>query len=129
LLKLFSTALVDWIKALQALRKMASALLTEEQSLEKIPKTSGACRLSSAYDEDGAIRMIQDAARQIAHDVMANYASRLRRTGHDQIVITLARFSQHLIQDKAVAHVHFRRHAESFEFFFLCAQIYPQLRV
>ena len=73
-----STALVDWIKASQELRKTASALLTAKQPLEKIPKTFGACRLSGAYDKDGALRTIQNAAGEIAHDVMPNYASRLR---------------------------------------------------
>jgi hypothetical protein len=116
---------VDWIKASQALPKTASALPMAKQLLEKIPKTFGACRSSGAYDKDGTIRMIQNAARQIAHDVMANYASRLRGTRHDQIVIARARFGQHLKQNKAVAHVHFGRHAKSFEFFFLPAQIYP----
>src|SRR6266581_6646553 len=72
-----STTPVDWIKASQALRKTASALLTAKQPLEKTPKTLGPRRLSGAYDKDGAIRMIQNAAHQIAHDVMANYASRL----------------------------------------------------
>ena len=56
----------------------ASAPFMAKQTLEKIAEASGVRRLSGAYDKDGAIRMIQNAAREIAHDVMANYASRLR---------------------------------------------------
>jgi hypothetical protein len=69
---------VDLDQGFAALPKTASALPMAKQLFEKIPKTFGACRLSGAYDKDGAIRVIQNAAGEIAHDVMANYASRLR---------------------------------------------------
>ena len=51
--------------------------------------------------------MIQNAAREIAHDVVAKQALRLRRTRHDQIVIACACFREDLIKNDPVPNVHF----------------------
>jgi hypothetical protein len=58
---------------------------------------------------------------------VAKQALRLRRTGHDQIVIACACFREHLIKNDAVPHVHFCRHTQSPKAFFLSAQIHSQL--
>lgn len=67
--------------------------------------------------------MIENAASQITHNVMPEHAARLRRAGHDQVVIAFADFGENLINYDSVANMHLRRHAEFFEILFLGAEI------
>jgi hypothetical protein len=67
--------------------------------------------------------VIQDAESEIAHDVVTEYAARLRGAGHDQVGIAFAHFSENLVNHDSVANMHFRRHAKFFEILFLAAEI------
>src|SRR5439155_23854339 len=50
--------------------KRSSGLPRSKQPAEKTPKISGPCRSAPARHENRTICMIQNAAREIAHDVM-----------------------------------------------------------
>ena len=72
--------------------------------------------------------MIENAASEITHDVVTEHAARLGRAGHNQVVITLARFSENLIDHDSVADTHFRWYAEFFQILFLAAEIDSKFR-
>ena len=60
---------------------------------------------------------------------MAQQAARLRRAGHDQIVIALAHFVENLIDYDPVPKTHFSRNAEPFEFSLLPPKICSEFRL
>jgi hypothetical protein len=103
--------------------KTPSASLTAKEVFEKIPKTAGGCRPPPARDKHGTIRMIQNAACEIAHNVMAKQAACLRRAGHDQIVVAITRFFENLVDHNAMPKPHFGGDTEAFELSFLPAEI------
>ena len=65
--------------------------------------------------------MIQNAAGEIAHDVVTQHAARLRGAGNDQIEIIFARFREDLIDHDSVTDVNLRRHTHFFQALFLGA--------
>jgi hypothetical protein len=58
-------------------------LARSEQTFERFPKSPDRLRRTCACDEDGNICTIQNAAGQIAHDVMPEQTARLGGAGHD----------------------------------------------
>ncbi len=66
-------------------------------------------------------------SRDIAHDVVPQWATRARGAGNDQVVIAFAHLIQKLIDDKTVPDVHVDDDAEFFEGFLFCDQITTKL--
>src|SRR5205809_7261588 len=93
-----------------------------------MPETPGRWHGFCARNEYGRIRAIQNAAREIPHDVMTEQPARLRRAGRDQIVIAFAYFFEDLIDHNAVPNAHFGRNTDAFEFLFLLEQIHSEFR-
>src|ERR1700736_2876682 len=98
-------------------------LIRRERAPDRAPKPARAWESAGSRDQDRTIGVIQNAASQIAHNVMPEHAAALRRTSHDQAGITFADFGENLIDDDSVANMHFRRDAQFFEILFLGAEI------
>src|SRR4029077_12703478 len=94
-----------------------------ERAPNRAPETARAGNRTGSRDPDRTIGVIEDAESEIAHNVMPEDAARLRRTGHDQVIITFADFGENLINHDSVANMHFRWHAKFFEILFLGAEI------
>src|SRR5436190_12361974 len=99
-----------------------------EKFPERMPETPGGRHGFCARNQYGRIRAIQNAARKIPHNVMPEQAARLRRAGHEQIVIAFANFFEDLIDHNAVSNAHFGRNTDTFEFLFLLEQIHSEFR-
>ena len=66
--------------------------------------------------------------RDVAHDVVLQWATRARGTGHDQIVIASAHLIQKLINDEAVPDSHVDDDTPFFERFLFRDQIATKFR-
>src|SRR5713101_9497710 len=94
-----------------------------ESASDRTPKSARPGNSPGPRDQDRTIGVIENAKGEITHDVVTEHALRLRRAGHDQIVITFAHFSENLIDYVSMANMHFRRDPEFFQILFLGAEI------
>ena len=105
--------------------RLEHLLASAKYSFDSSPESSTRFGRAGARHKHRNICAIQNAARQIAHDVVAKQSPRLRCAGHDQIVIALARFFENLIDHDPVPKMHFSGNTQPFELSFLPAQIVP----
>src|SRR5690349_19008928 len=98
-----------------------------KQSGQNFPESTTGLAWSSACDQHGNIGAVENAARQIAHDVMAKQSPRLRRTGYDQIVIAVLYLREDLFDYDSMTQAHFRGNTEALEVSLLPTQIRAQL--
>ena len=100
-----------------------------EQSFDSLPESPSRLWRARACDEHGNVGAVQNATSQIAHDVVTQQTARLRRAGHNQVVIAVAYFFEDLVDHDSVPEMHFSGDADPVEFSFLAAQIRPELRL
>src|SRR5205085_1526681 len=62
--------------------------------------------LCGTGDEDGAAGAVEDALREIAHDVVLQGAARLGGAGDDEVVVAFVELGEDLVEDEAVADPH-----------------------
>src|SRR5215510_10493004 len=98
-----------------------------KQSFDSFPKSSTGLWEAGTGDEHGNVGAVQNAASQIAHNIVTKQTACLGCAGHNQVIIAVADFFEHLIAHEPVPEMHFSRHAEPVEFSFLTAQIGPKL--
>ena len=99
-----------------------------KQPGEGLPQTPSRPRPSRASNQHRALGRTENASRDIAHDVVLQWATRTRGTRNDQVVIPFTHLIQELINDEAVPDSYIDDDTEFFENFLFRDQIATKFR-
>src|SRR6266576_3027685 len=89
-------------------------VIASENIFQSRQKTGVLARTATSH-QNRTISVVQDLPGQISHDIMADHAAPLGRTGNDQVIIGLSHFGEDLIDYNAMPDSDLDFYSETFK--------------